>query len=158
MRACIGSNQGKVMSDASTSKSLSGRCLCGNVTLGAKSVSPNVGACHCSMCVTWTGGPLLAVDCHQDVSLDGDSVAVFESSAWAERGFCSRCGTHLFYKIKQSGQYIVPVGLFKDDGDFVFDHQIFVDEKPQYYAFANATKNMTGAEVFAQFTAESGPE
>ena len=29
--------------------------------------------------------------------------------------------------------------------------QIFIDEKPAYYDFANKTKNMTGAEVFAAF-------
>mgnify|MGYP000675211619 CR=1 FL=1 len=32
-------------------------------------------------------------------------------------------------------------------------HQIFIDEKPAYYCFANETHNMTGAEVFAQFGA-----
>ena len=31
--------------------------------------------------------------------------------------------------------------------------QIFIDEKPAYYDFANKTKNMTGAEVFAAFGA-----
>ncbi len=29
--------------------------------------------------------------------------------------------------------------------------QIFIDEKPAYYDFANKTHNMTGAEVFAAF-------
>ena len=35
----------------------------------------------------------------------------------------------------------------------VFDHQIFIEEKPSFYAFANETKNMTGEEVFALFAA-----
>ncbi len=38
---------------------------------------------------------------------------------------------------------------------FVFSSQIFIDEKPAYYEFANKTHNMTGAEVFAAFRATS---
>ncbi len=33
----------------------------------------------------------------------------------------------------------------------VFDHQVFIDQKPAYYEFANQTKNMTGAELFAMY-------
>ena len=35
--------------------------------------------------------------------------------------------------------------------EFVFDHQVFIDEKPDYYSFANETKDMTGQELFAMF-------
>ena len=30
-------------------------------------------------------------------------------------------------------------------------HQVFVDERPSYYEFANKTDDMTGAEVFAKY-------
>lgn len=133
-----------------------GSCLCGAVTITANNVSKSVGACHCDMCRKWGGGPLLAVDCGTDVSFAGDeNIAVFSSSEWAERGFCKTCGSNLFYRIKQNQQYIMPAGLFGDDQTFVFDHQIFIDEKPEYYQFANDTKNMTGAEVFAKFAPQS---
>ena len=133
-----------------------GSCLCGKTKIHAKAVSAEVGACHCGMCRTWTGGPLLAVDCGTDVTIEGkENVSVFNSSDWAERAFCKQCGTHLYYRLKPNNQHIVPAGLFADQADFVFDHQIFVDEQPAFYAFANETKNMTGAEVFAQFEAPS---
>ena len=45
----------------------------------------------------------------------------------------------------------MPAGIFEDDSNFVFDHQVFIDEKPKYYKFANKTTDMTGAEVFAKF-------
>jgi len=35
----------------------------------------------------------------------------------------------------------------------VFKRQVFVDEKPEYYDFANKTKDFTGAEIFAMFGA-----
>jgi len=129
-----------------------GKCLCGAVELSAKEMSLNVGACHCSMCRKWTGGPLLAVDCQSSVEISGEEhLIIYSSSDWAERGFCSKCGSHLFYKLKEKGQYIVLAGLFDNVENFNFDHQIFIEEKPEYYAFHNNTKNMTGAEVFEMF-------
>lgn len=132
-----------------------GQCLCGAVSVAAKSVNSNVGACHCDMCRKWGGGPLLAIDCQSNVEIKGaNHVEVFPSSQWAERGFCKTCGTHLFYRLKQNKQYIIPVGLFNLDAALTFDHQIFIDSKPAYYCFSNKTKNMTGEEVFAQYSVE----
>ena len=94
----------------------------------------------------------MEVDCGSDIRFDGEeNISLFGSSAWAERGFCGQCGTHLFYRIKENQQHIVPIGLFDSDANLVFDRQVFVDEKPAYYDFANKTSDMTGAEVFAQF-------
>ncbi len=134
-----------------------GSCLCGATGIEAQKIAQNVGACHCGMCRKWGGGPLMAVDCGTEVTLIGEEdITVFESSEWAERGFCRKCGTHLFYRLKENKQYIVPVGLINLGGDkFVFDHQIFVDEKPSYYHFTEKTENMTGAEVFAKYAPPS---
>jgi len=132
----------------------SGHCLCGKVSITARNASNNVGACHCKMCRRWGGGPFIEIDCGVDVAIDGESnVAVFDSSDWAERGFCRNCGTHLFYRLKESGQHMIPVGLFETSDNLVFKSQVFIDEKPDYYAFANETKDLTGAEVFAMFGA-----
>jgi len=129
-----------------------GKCLCGAVRVVGMPKGDGVAACHCTMCRNWGGGPMLVADCGEDFHLEDEaSVNVYESSGWAERGFCRHCGTHLFYRLKQGGRYFVPVGLFGDDEPWVLEHQIFIDEKPAFYAFANATQNLTGAELFAQF-------
>lgn len=129
-----------------------GSCLCGAVHISAKTMTNKAGACHCSMCQKWAGGPLIMVDCGSDVSFqDADNVAAFSSSEWAERGFCKKCGSHLFYRLKAQNQYFMPVGIFDGAEQFVLDHQIFIEEKPEYYCFSNETQNMTGAEVFAMF-------
>ncbi|MCP3888396.1 MAG: GFA family protein [Desulfobulbaceae bacterium] len=133
-----------------------GNCLCGSVQVNVSKVKKNVGACHCSMCRKWGGGPLLAVDCGTDVSFEGnENITVYNSSEWAERGFCSKCGSHLFYRLKETNQYIMSVGLFGDEEQFFLDHQIFIDEKPHFYSFAEETLNMTGAEVFAKYAPKS---
>lgn len=138
-----------------TSQQGRGGCLCGSVQFRAAACNTHVGACHCSMCRKWGGGPFFAVDCGTDVVFEGEeSISVYSSSEWAERGFCSRCGSHLFYRLKGSGQTMIPAGLFDDLSAPVFDHQVFIDEKPGWYEFSNATKNMTGEEVFAAFAAQ----
>ncbi len=137
------------MSDTKLSK---GQCLCGKVKITASSMSNKMGTCHCNMCRKWTGGPLFATDCQSDVSFEGDEyITVFDSSDWAQRGFCKSCGSHLFYRLKENNQHYIPVGIFEDDEKFIFEHQIFIDEKPEYYSFSNKTHDMTGAEVFAQY-------
>jgi len=94
----------------------------------------------------------MEVACGSTVIIDGEEfVSIYDSSEWAERGFCSKCGTHLFYRLKQGQQHMVPVGLFDDDEQLVFESQVFIDSKPSYYEFSNSTKNMTGAELFAKY-------
>lgn len=129
-----------------------GRCLCGAVKVVAQALNRKVGTCHCKMCRQWGGGPLFAADCGTEVRFEGQqNIAVFSSSEWAERGFCNVCGTHLFYRLTENQQHFMPVGLFEESDRIFFDHQVFIDEKPEFYCFANETQNMTGAELFAQF-------
>jgi hypothetical protein len=143
------------MSDVSMAK---GSCLCGAVSLSSSSLEHHVAACHCNMCRKWGGGALLGVESNGDVSFSGsENIGVYQSSEWAERGFCKQCGSHLFYRLKENNHYYIPVGILDQDDDLVFDLEVFIEEKPQYYAFANETKTMTGEELFAMFASSSPP-
>ncbi len=131
---------------------IDGKCLCGAVQITATPQLKHLGACHCTTCRTWGGGPFFAVDCGTEIEIKGQKdIQVYNSSDWAERGFCKSCGTHLFYRLKESGQYIVSAGIYIEK-TFEFDHQVFIDEKPEYYEFSNQTQNMTGPEVFAKYS------
>jgi hypothetical protein len=129
---------------------VTGRCLCGAVTLHAN-VDEKVGACHCDLCRGWGGGPLFALDGGSQLQIEGEEhVACYASSERAERGFCARCGSHLFIRVRGSGRLVLPAGLFPLDAELRFDHQIFIDKKPGFYTFADETKCITGDELFAQ--------
>ena len=133
-------------------KERKGNCLCGAVRVTATRQGDGLAACHCTICRKWGGGPLLAVDCGGEFRIENEAnVAVYPSSAWAERAFCRQCGTHLFYRLKQGPRYFVPVGLFGEAEPWTLEQQIFIDEKPPFYSFENATTELTGAQVFAQF-------
>jgi hypothetical protein len=130
----------------------SGGCLCGAVRFTASPSDHDVGVCHCSMCRRWSAGPFMVRDCGSTLKIeDTSSLGVYRSSEWAERAFCKACWTPLYYRLIDKDMYFVSAEAFDDLSDLAFTSQIFIDEKPAYYDFANKTHNMTGAEVFAQF-------
>ena len=132
-----------------------GKCLCGAVRAKIPSISERVGACHCTMCRKWNGGPWLGVEGGAEVHWEGeDNIAVYDSSDWAQRGFCKKCGSHLFYKLKLNSTYFISIGLLDQAANYRLHHQVFIDEKPDYYNFVETekTRNLTGAEVFARFS------
>jgi hypothetical protein len=137
--------------NATPKAKVSGGCLCGSVRFAARPHGREFGACHCSICRRWTAGPFLAVEC-DTFALDSDvSLGVYRSSEWAERGFCKTCGTPLFYRLIGRDFHAVSLEALDDRDGFAFTGQVFIDEKPAYYDFANKTHNMTGAEVFSTF-------
>ncbi|MGC3833187.1 GFA family protein [Moritella viscosa] len=127
-------------------------CLCGAVEITASEINPRFTVCHCDSCRGWGGAPFFAVQCGTNVSITGlDKVKTYNSSSWASRGFCTDCGTHLFFKFNDSGDYNMPVGIFKDLNGLEMDMQYFSDQRPDYYCFSNETKEMTKAEIMAYF-------
>jgi hypothetical protein len=95
---------------------------------------------------------MMSTHCGADVKFEGfDKIRTFRSSDWAERAFCSVCGTHLYYRLLPTDDHILSVGLFQDGPEFQFREQIFIDQKPGSYDFANDTSKLTEAEVFAKY-------
>lgn len=138
-----------------TDGKMNGGCLCGAVRFQVEEAIRNFGACHCDMCRRWSSGPFLARDCGEHVHFVGEAnIARYKSSDWAERGFCRTCGSNLFYFVIPSGHYIMSIGAFDDPNGLEMKSQIFIDEKPDSYDFANETKMMTGEEVMAAYAAK----
>lgn len=104
------------------------------------------------MCRRWGGGPFLSIDCTTDTEIAGrEHIAEYDSSAWAARGFCKTCGTHLYYRLKSASSFAIPAGLFSEQGHLTLTTQIFIDRKPPFYDFANNTQKLTEEQVIAQY-------
>ncbi|HRE60339.1 MAG TPA: GFA family protein [Micropepsaceae bacterium] len=133
---------------------LHGHCLCGAVKFTATPKSMIMDVCHCSMCRRWSGGTFMGVDCGGSVKVEDESaLGVYHSSDWGERCFCRNCGTTLFWRMRQGPPHVVVAAqAFDDVSRFSFDLEIFIEEQPPNYAFANKTKRMTGAEFIASVT------
>lgn len=125
-----------------------GHCLCGEVKVTIESSNPSVHACHCTTCRRWSSSPLFAVGADSVEFSGQDHITVYDSSEWAERGFCSKCGTSLFYHLKEADHYVVCTGLFAETA-FELEGEIYVDENPGGYAFAGEHPRLTGEEFLA---------
>jgi hypothetical protein len=70
---------------------IEGSCLCGAVTIRLAAHDPAVTACHCRMCLRWTGGPFAGFDAPVEaVSISG-KVAIYASSAFGSCGVGLSC-------------------------------------------------------------------
>jgi hypothetical protein len=138
-----------------TATTAKGGCLCGGVRYSAE-VTAQMSVCHCDVCRRWAGGPMMAVHPTSPAAVEGDTLTWFRSSDWAERGFCNRCGASMFYRLVEDREnIIIAAGGFDDPAVFKgFNREIFIDEKPEFYAFTGDRPRLTGAEALAEFTAE----
>ena len=131
-------------------KTLSGHCLCGGVQITLEGAHDEVDICHCKMCARW-GGAFYAGLESENASVEGeDLVSVYKSSDWAERAFCSKCGSNLWYRFLPTGNRTFLAGMFDVPPGTGIKHQIFVDEKPDWYDLAQQSPMKTGAEIIAE--------
>ncbi len=88
----------------------------------------------------------------EDFALSGEAaISTYQSSEWAERAFCSKCGSGLWYKFKPTGGRTFLTGLFQDlPSGMPIKHQIFVDEKQDWYDLAQESPMKTGPEIIAE--------
>ena len=135
-------------------RDVSGQCMCGAVKVTATLAREAVVACHCDMCRRWTSSMLMTVAVEPGHSVEGP-VKQFTSSDWAERAFCADCGSALWYRVTapgpMHGQAQMAAGLFDDAAGANLKLELYVDRKPQGYAFAGERRQMTEAEVYAMY-------
>ena len=126
---------------------MTGRCLCGAVTYMARDVEQEYKACHCGMCRRWSGGPGFGVHVGRVEFRGEEHIRRYDSSAWAERGFCARCGSNLFYRLKPGGTPILWLGTFDDQAGLLLAGEIYIDAKPEGYGLAGDHPRYTEADL-----------
>lgn len=111
-----------------TGAAMTGQCLCGAVTVRvAGPHDPRPGACHCRMCQRWSGGLFLCFNADAaGVTVDGP-VTRFASSDFAERAFCSVCGSHLWMRDSTGKAYDLMPGLFHELHDQPLRSEVYSD-------------------------------
>ncbi len=133
---------------------LQGQCMCGAVTVTATPAREALGACHCDMCRRWSSGAYVSFPAEPGYAALGP-VRTYTSSDWAERAFCEECGSNLWYRItlpgEMHGQTQIAAGLFENAGGNPLKLELYIDKKPEGYAFAGERRQMTEAEVMAMY-------
>lgn len=144
------------------SASQTGGCLCGAVRFELAEAPTEYGACHCTMCRKFSGGIELGLHVPPGgVTWTGEeNIGRYQSSEWAERGFCKICGSSLFWHLTapgpMQGMFSLSAGALDSFDGLEFATEVYIDMKPASHAFAGNRKQMTEAEVMEMVNA--GPE
>jgi len=98
------------MADGEGVGTVTGSCLCGEVSFEVTPPTLVCAHCHCSMCrrshgagyVTWFTLP----KSRWRITAGGDALVRYASSSHARRSFCGRCGSSLFFETDQRPEVV----------------------------------------------------
>ena len=115
-----------------------GSCLCGAVRFEVNGELPGPDACHCSKCRKWSGHVAAGTDVPRSaLTIEGeDQITWYKSSDKVRRGFCSTCGSSLFFDPLDRDKHNwigVAMGAFDGPTHTKLQVHIFVADKGDYY-------------------------
>jgi hypothetical protein len=116
-----------------------GSCLCGAVTFIVRGNLSRPDACHCTACRKTSGHYFASANVYKaDLSVEGaDRITWFQSSQKVRRGFCSVCGSTLFWDPIFRDFIGVAMGAMDAPTNTRLSLHIFVAEKGDYYDIAD---------------------
>lgn len=116
-----------------------GSCLCGKVTFEVTGDLPQPSACHCIACRKHSGHYEASVDIpRKALTVHGEEfVGWYQSSDKARRGFCTHCGSTLFWDPLHHDWTAVAMGAFDTPTNTKLAMHIFVAERGDYYDIAD---------------------
>ncbi len=112
-----------------------GSCECGAVTYELHAQLRVVSSCHCSQCRKTSGHFWAATSVPEDKLVLTKDIGLkwFRSSKQAQRGFCSECGSSLFYKRDETPSIAIGAGTLDGETGVTTVKHIFVKDKGDYY-------------------------
>jgi hypothetical protein len=116
-----------------------GSCLCGAVSFEVAGELRPPDACHCRECRKQSGHFWVSTDVPRaSLTVSGaDKLTWFRSSERARRGFCSICGSFLFWDPIGKDSIGIAMGAFDAPTGTRMGMHIFVEEKGDYYDIAD---------------------
>ena len=111
-----------------------GGCLCGAVTYELKGELRPVVACHCIQCRKTSGHYVAATQvAAADAEISGETLTWYRSSDVAERGFCSICGSNLFWRELGSDNVSIWAGSIDGRTGLRMESQLYAESAGDYY-------------------------
>lgn len=116
-----------------------GSCLCGAVAFEVAGELHPPDACHCSMCRKQSGHYWASTDvARAALTIRGeDTLTWYRSSEKVRRGFCSVCGSSLFWEPIGKATIAVAMGAFERPTGTRLAMHIHVAEQGDYYDIAD---------------------
>lgn len=122
-----------------------GGCLCGAVRYRVSGPLLDVVACHCSQCRRTSGHYAAMTNVPEErLHLErAEALAWYRSSASAERGFCARCGSNLFWRPSGGAYVAITAGTLDAPTHLTITEHIFVADKSDYYDITDGKPQKT---------------
>lgn len=133
-------------------REIKGQCLCGAVTVAALYDGGPLSACHCDMCRRHSSSLFIGVAADQSSIVVKGPAKSFRSSEWAERGFCSECGSTLWYGTVHDGARYLGAGLFDNAAGGAISVEYFADQCPEGYRLEGIKKRLSAEATIALFS------
>lgn len=129
------------------SQSHQGACLCGAIRFKAHGELRGVIYCHCTQCRKQSGHYYAATNVADDrIEIEGaEHLTWYAASDLARRGFCSRCGSVMFWKPNDKPYVSIMAGAFEDFSSLTGMCHIFVAEKGAYYDIDDDLQQFEGS-------------
>jgi hypothetical protein len=112
-----------------------GACECGAVKYEISGPLSGIIYCHCAQCRRTSGHYCAATSCtreHLHITVD-DGLEWYQSSDVAQRGFCNRCGSSLFWNYKDAPSISIMPGSIDLPTGLTCVAHIFVEDASDYY-------------------------
>ncbi len=118
---------------------VTGHCACGAVIFEADAIRPTPVFCHCSQCRRTSGHYWAASRAAlSDFRLTRqDGLKWYDSSDFARRGFCTHCGSSLFYQVNDADHIGIAAGSLDQPSGLAGGRHIFTRFKGGYYDIAD---------------------
>ena len=129
---------------------IDGHCLCGAVSVRVTGHGGFTGACHCRMCQRWSGALFVSFNAPADAVTVTGEVTRYQSTPFAERAFCPRCGSHLWMRNTDGDSYDLMPGLFDAARDIPLQSEIYTDRALPGLALAGDHRRATRAQYEAR--------
>lgn len=119
-----------------------GSCLCGAVVYEVDGPLDRNDACHCTQCRKWSGHYFAGADVDRPALkiTQGEEKLGWYHTPKARRGFCSVCGSSLFFDPldRQKHNWIgISLGTIDGATEAKLKMHIFVADKGDYYSIAD---------------------
>ena len=116
-----------------------GSCLCGAVSFEVEGDLPTPDACHCSQCRKQSGHYWASTEVDRSaLTIRGeDKIVWYQSSEKIRRGFCSVCGSVLFWDPAHRDWIAIAMGAFEAPTGTRLGKHIFTADKGDYYEIAD---------------------
>jgi hypothetical protein len=115
--------------------------MCGNVRYEVHGRLRDVICCHCQQCRRSSGHFVAATACRKSnfQLLSADTLAWYSFIPGLRRGFCSACGSSLFFEDIQGERMSIAAGTLDLPQGLKIGAHIYVAEKGDYYTITDGS-------------------